>query len=92
MICDELQLVETCSKHLQYKLRGDGATPAGIACVLRLQAQAMPAESVDTPIRSIIVIRNSTFMSPHSLPRNTLLNQTQTKREGVMICDELQLV
>ena len=54
MICDELQLVETCSKHLQYKLRGDGATPAGIACVLRLQAQAMPAESVTTPtIRSI---------------------------------------
>ena len=49
MICDELQLVETCSKHLQYKLRGDGATPAGIACVLRLQAQAMPAESVATP-------------------------------------------
>ncbi len=49
MICDELQLVETCSKHLQYKLRRDGATPAGIACVLRLQAQAMPAESVATP-------------------------------------------
>ena len=33
----------------QYKLKGDGATPAGIACVLRLQAQAMPAESVATP-------------------------------------------
>ena len=33
----------------------DGDTPAGIACVLRLQAQAMPARSLSNEVLNINV-------------------------------------
>ncbi|OFK77082.1 hypothetical protein HMPREF2802_08975 [Staphylococcus sp. HMSC071G07] len=59
------------------QVKGDGATPAGIACVLRLQAQAMPAESVATPNTKYCKLGTNTIFlriqisTTHYNPTNT---------------------